>query len=107
MAGLLGMTRGQDPIDVYAAPFRSIGRTAGGAGDRHGPYHEVTVFCDKPTDSTDHARDGTERLMDDVRTVMRGRLDDCWRAVGGGEVYAFRLRAGHIRMELDLTIVDV
>jgi len=44
------------------------------------PGYDVTVYCDKPIETTDYARGETTRLMQDVGSVMRRRLDDYWRS---------------------------
>ena len=42
------------------------------------PGHEVTVYCDAPIETAGLKRSDVPALMERVRSVMQGRLDDYW-----------------------------
>lgn len=47
------------------------------------PGYDVTVYCDKPIETTDYKRTETDILMQDVGDVMRGRLQAYWQQSNG------------------------
>ncbi len=46
------------------------------------PGHEVTVYCDAPIETADLTRRDVPALIERVRAVMQGRLDDYWQRIG-------------------------